>query len=73
MSTQLSRRAFLGASLALAGSVTIPRFALAQQPFTRTLVAERHVIDVLGKPADVFGIRNELGRQGLFLPSGERF
>lgn len=73
MSTQLSRRAFLGASLALAGTVTIPRFALAQQPSTRILVAERRVIDVLGKPADVFGIRNELGRQGLFLPVGERF
>ena len=73
MSKQLSRRAFLGASLALAGSVTIPRFALAQQSSTRTLVAERRVIDVLGKPADVFGIRNELGRQGLFLPAGERF
>ncbi|MEQ9637814.1 MAG: multicopper oxidase domain-containing protein [Devosia marina] len=73
MSPQLSRRAFLGASLALAGSVTIPRFALAQQSSTRTLVAERRVIDVLGKPTDVFGIRNELGRQGLFLPVGERF
>lgn len=73
MSTQLSRRAFVGASLALAGSVALPRFALAQQASARTLIVERRVIDVLGKPADVFGIRAENGRQGLFLPAGERF
>ncbi len=73
MSTLLSRRAFVGASLALAGSVALPRVALAQQPTRRTLVAERRVIDVLGKPANVFGIRAQDGRQGLFLPAGERF
>ena len=73
MSTLLSRRAFIGASLALAGSVALPRFALAQQSAPRTLVAERRVIDVLGKPANVFGIRAQDGRQGLFLPAGERF
>jgi FtsP/CotA-like multicopper oxidase with cupredoxin domain len=73
MSTLLSRRAFVGASLALAGSVALPRFALAQQSTPRTLVAERRVIDVLGKPANVFGIRDQDGRQGLFLPAGERF
>lgn len=73
MSKQLSRRAFLGASLTIAGSAALPRFALAQQPTARTLVAERRVIDVLGKPANVFGIRAQDGRQGLFLPAGERF
>ena len=73
MSTLLSRRAFVGASLALAGSVALPRFALAQQSTPRTLVAERRVIDVLGKPANVFGIRAQDGKQGLFLPAGERF
>ncbi|AVF04309.1 MULTISPECIES: multicopper oxidase family protein [Devosia] len=73
MSTLLSRRTFVGASLALAGSVALPRFALAQQSTPRTLVAERRVIDVLGKPANVFGIRDQDGRQGLFLPAGERF
>jgi len=73
MSTLLSRRAFVGASLALAGSVALPRLALAQQSTPRTLVAERRVIDVLGKPANVFGIRDQDGRQGLFLPAGERF
>ena len=73
MSKQLSRRAFLGASLAVAGSAALPRFALAQQPTARTLFAERRVIDVLGKPANVFGIRAQDGRQGLFLPAGERF
>ena len=73
MSTLLSRRAFVGGSLALAGSVALPRFALAQQSAPRTLVAERRVIDVLGKPANVFGIRAQDGKQGLFLPAGERF
>lgn len=73
MSTLLSRRAFVGASLALAGSVTLPRLALAQQSAPRTLVAERRVIDVLGKPANVFGIRAQDGKQGLFLPAGESF
>lgn len=73
MSTQLSRRAFLGASLALASNVGLPRFALAQQPPARTLIAERRVIDVLGRPANVFGIRAGNGGQGLFLPAGERF
>lgn len=73
MSTLLSRRTFVGASLALAGSVALPRFALAQQSTPRTLVAERRVIDVLGKPANVFGIRARDGRQGLFLPADERF
>lgn len=73
MSTLLSRRAFVGASLALAGSVALPRLALSQQSTPRTLVAERRVIDVLGRPANVFGIRAQDGRQGLFLPAGERF
>lgn len=73
MSILLSRRAFIGASLGFAGSVALPRFSLAQDVRPRTLVAERRVIDVLGKPANVYGIRAENGGQGLFLPSGERF
>ena len=59
MSKQLSRRAFLGASLTIAGSAALPRFALAQQPTARTLVAERcadlltvvaHAIQLAGGP-----------------------
>jgi FtsP/CotA-like multicopper oxidase with cupredoxin domain len=73
MSILLSRRAFIGASLGFAGSVALPRFSLAQDVRPRTLVADRRVIDVLGKPANVYGIRAENGGQGLFLPSGERF
>ena len=73
MSALLSRRAFIGASLTLTGSVALPRFGLAQDFRPRTLVAERRVIDVLGKSGNVYGIRADNGRQGLFLPSGERF
>jgi FtsP/CotA-like multicopper oxidase with cupredoxin domain len=37
------------------------------------LIVERRILEVLGKPASVFGIRQPDGTRGLFLDPGQRF
>jgi FtsP/CotA-like multicopper oxidase with cupredoxin domain len=80
MSIIQSRRQFLAtaaSATALGGlSTLIPapaRRALAASPAPTRLIVERRILEVLGKPASVFGIRQPDGTQGLFLDSGQRF
>ena len=72
MSNKLSRRAFLGAAAVLSATTAIDhRSALAAS--TMPLTIQKRAIDVLGKPAEVFGIAGPDGRQGIFLAAGEDF
>ncbi len=81
MSIIQSRRQFLAtaaSATALGGlSTLIPapaRRALAASPAAPTrLIVERRILEVLGKPASVFGIRQPDGTSGLFLDPGQRF
>jgi FtsP/CotA-like multicopper oxidase with cupredoxin domain len=80
MSIIQSRRQFLatGASAIAAGglSTLVPasaRRALAASPAPTRLIVERRTLEVLGKPAPVFGIRQPNGTHGLFLDPGQRF
>jgi FtsP/CotA-like multicopper oxidase with cupredoxin domain len=80
MSIIQSRRQFLAtaaSATALGGlSTLIPapaRRALAASPAPTRLIVERRILEVLGKPASVFGIRQPDGTQGLFLDPGQRF
>ena len=78
MTTLQTRRRFLASAAAAAAlggvSTLIPatvRPARAAAP-TR-LAVERRVLEVMGKPASVFGIRQPDGTSGLFLDPGQRF
>ncbi|MBP2290934.1 multicopper oxidase family protein [Azospirillum rugosum] len=76
-----SRRQFLttaASAAALGGlSALVPaaaRRALAADAVAPTrLVVERRVLEVMGKPATVFGIRQPDGTSGLVLDAGQRF
>ena len=77
MSYSFSRRQFLAYSTATAATGLI-----ASAPFARSLADTvaptdlriiRRNLDVLGKPAKVFGIVRANGQPGLFLEPGERF
>jgi FtsP/CotA-like multicopper oxidase with cupredoxin domain len=80
MSILQSRRQFLvtaAAAAAVGGlSTLVPasaRRALAASQAPTRLVVERRTLEVLGKPASVFGIRQPDGTHGLFLDPGQRF
>ncbi len=75
-----SRRRFLASSAtaaALGGVCAIlpaaVRGATAATPTPTRLTVERRTIEVLGKPASVFGIRQPDGAPGLVLDPGQRF
>lgn len=73
MQNTVSRRRLLTGAAALA--VAAPPFfsqAIAQTPARRLLI-ERRVIEVRGRAASVFGLRQPDGRHGLVLEPGERF
>ena len=78
MYSYLSRRQFLTAAAlgALSGALKLgPRGAQAQTAGSGSthLVVGRRTIDVNGKPASVFGIRQPGGIPGLILEPGQRF
>lgn len=69
-----SRRSVLAATAATTMSgLVAPHaiFAATQDPMKLTI--ERRTLEVLGKPASVFGIRQPNGAHGLFLDPGRRF
>ena len=68
MTFNLSRRQLLAAATA---ALAAPRLALAEAP-ALVLTAGTRTIDVLGKPARVFGLTGPDGRQGLTLDPGQR-
>lgn len=69
----LSRRHFLSGCAALgaaAGLHNVPALAATPQ---RRLIVGRRTIEVLGRPAGVYGLTGSDGRSGLVLDPGERF
>jgi FtsP/CotA-like multicopper oxidase with cupredoxin domain len=68
----LSRRQFLGGSLAATTSAMAPIRAIGAAAPMR-LAVERRVIEVNKQPASVYGIVGLDGRRGLALDPGERF
>ena len=72
MHHELSRRGFLAASAALAASTALPGLARAQAA-PLALRATSRVLDVDGRAAKVFGLRNAAGGSGLILNPGQRF
>jgi FtsP/CotA-like multicopper oxidase with cupredoxin domain len=73
MALLLNRRGLLAATAAFtAYGVTRVRHAYAQDNPIR-LSAERRVLDVNGRAASVFGIRQPNGTAGVFLDPGQRF
>lgn len=66
------RRLLAATAAATAASIIQVRHARAEgEPIQ--LLAERRVLDVNGKPASVFGIRQQNGMAGLVLDPGQRF
>jgi FtsP/CotA-like multicopper oxidase with cupredoxin domain len=70
MSTTISRRGFLGAALA-AG--VLPAAVRSASPGPKRLVAGTRMLEVNGRPAQVFGLIGPDGRSGIRLAPGERF
>jgi FtsP/CotA-like multicopper oxidase with cupredoxin domain len=69
----LSRRHFLSGCAALgaaAGLHNVPALAATPQ---RRLIVGRRTIEVLGRPAEVYGLTGSDGRSGLVLDPGELF
>ncbi len=73
MDTTLSRRRLMAGTAAslLPGVLAVPARAAAMPPIG--LIAERRTIDVDGRAASVFGIRQPDGTPGLVLAPGQRF
>jgi len=68
----ISRRSFMAASASAALLPLVPARVRAATAPDRTLVAESRTIDVQGRAATVFGLRNAQGRSGLVIEPGER-
>jgi FtsP/CotA-like multicopper oxidase with cupredoxin domain len=66
----MTRRSFLVAAAAVGATACIPARAA---PPSRKLIVGRRTIEVLGKPAEVYGVTDGNGRSGLLLEPGERF
>lgn len=72
MTMNLTRRRLLGATIAAPAVLSLTGMP-AQAAAPRRLVALRATLEVKGKPASVFGLRNAEGGHGLTLAPGERF
>jgi FtsP/CotA-like multicopper oxidase with cupredoxin domain len=70
--TTLSRRCFLASAAACAVTPALPLGAGATAA-ARRLTAASRTIEVKGRAAQVFGLMNQAGGQGLILDPGERF
>jgi hypothetical protein len=70
MPDPMTRRTFLGTAAAIGAATCLP--ALAAPP-SRRLIVGRRIIEVLGKPAEVYGVTDGNGRSGLVLDPAERF
>jgi FtsP/CotA-like multicopper oxidase with cupredoxin domain len=71
-----TRRSFLMSAASLATGLslgTMSGSSVQAQPMATKLVVGRRTIEVAGKAASVFGIRQPNGSSGLFLERGERF
>lgn len=70
MPEPMTRRSFLATAAAVGATTCMPALAA---PRSRRLIVGRRTIEVLGKPAAVYGVTDGNGRSGLLLEPGERF
>ena len=73
--SMITRRRLLASAVTTAGVVALARVlpARAQPANTIRLTAERRTLEVNGKGASVFGLRQPGGTQGVILDPGQRF
>lgn len=73
----LSRRRFLTASAATLSVAAVPSLLLPARPARaeghKVITAGKRVIEVKGRAANVFGLAQDNGTQGLVMNAGERF
>ena len=69
----VSRRGFLGAVGGTLAAATLSTKAEAQAATAKRLTAGTRILEVNGRPAQVFGLTGPNGRPGLHLAPGERF
>lgn len=69
----LNRRSLLGGFAAIGAATMLPSGPAIAADQSRRLIVTRRSLEVLGRPASVFGIVDEHGRPGLVLGAGERF
>ncbi|MBN9309018.1 multicopper oxidase domain-containing protein, partial [Devosia sp.] len=68
-----NRRSVLAAFAALGAASTMPAGLAVAADQPRRLTVARRTLDVLGRPASVFGIVDDHGLPGVVLSAGERF
>jgi len=73
MGKSYSRRGFLGNALTVGVLPILPRTARSAATLPKRLVAGTRVLEVSGRPANVFGLIGPNGRPGIRLAPGERF
>jgi FtsP/CotA-like multicopper oxidase with cupredoxin domain len=73
MSKSCSRRRFLRSALAASVLPILPDAARGAAPAPKRLVAGTRVLQVNGRPAEVFGLTGPDGRPGIRLAGGEQF
>lgn len=78
MTLSVARRSLLAASAAAVAGLSLPRAVWAQaaplpDPAVTRLTVERRMLEVQGRAASVFGIRQPDGAHGLTLAPGRRF
>jgi FtsP/CotA-like multicopper oxidase with cupredoxin domain len=74
MATAITRRHFTASVAAASGTVALPWIPSARAEATPIgLVAERRTLEVNGKPASVFALRQPNGAAGVTLEPGQRF
>lgn len=73
MLTHITRRRLLAGAAALAAAPMALTSPVWAQAAARRLLIERRVIEVKGRAASVFGLRQPDGAHGLILDPGERF
>ena len=71
--SHLTRRSLLGALGALGAAAALPIRSAVGGDSTRQLMVTGRTLEVLGRPASVFGIVDEHGEPGVVLRAGERF
>ncbi|WP_430389759.1 multicopper oxidase family protein [Blastomonas fulva] len=74
MTTRYTRRQFMATSAASMAALSLPAVLRAQTAVPQhKLRAASRVLDIGGRAANVFGLENARGGQGLILDPGERF
>lgn len=71
--SRLNRRAVLGAFAGIGAAALLPARSTVAADQPRRLTVARRTLEVLGRPASVFGVVDEHGQPGVVLGSADRF